>query len=364
MSRKWWVGGMILAWVGFLSTPGLAKVEVVAKGLTEPFNILVDDTYVYWNEGVSAGTTKRVSQCLKGASSTPTVRAKVSGGWPDQPDMTQDSNFVYFPMYYKQAGEEGYSAQIVRLAKAGLTAPSPLFKFVYVQDPPVCMDPGFPGVLEARKGSVYFCAWDFCDSHANEIRRVSNQGANTMGGVTLLGSTGGAGKVTTMSADNVYLYWGYQGAIRRIPRAGGSSSTLVKLSGVPSSLVTPTTGAGGGKTFWLEGNPTTLRVDLKQRQPGGKVLVLAGNLDVFPMMEVYTARALAVDDKYVYFFRKVSGVNQLVRVPIDGGTRTILAKGSDVVEPMGLTADARFVYWADQGDGPRKGTIKRVAKPR
>ena len=90
--------------------------------------------------------------------------------------------------------------------------------------------------------------------------------------------------------------------------------------------------------------------------------VLAGDLGLFPRLNLFAARSLAVDDKYVYFFRKVNGVNQLARMPANGGAVKILAKGSAVVDPMGLAADGTHVYWADRGSGNGSGSIKRAPK--
>ena len=75
---------------------------------------------------------------------------------------------------------------------------------------------------------------------------------------------GFGGVVTCMTVDNLNVYWGENpGTIRCIPQAGGIVTTLETLNGIPYSLVTPTTGRGGGKMFWLETNPNAT-VDLKQ----------------------------------------------------------------------------------------------------
>ena len=344
------------------SLPAAGAVQVQAKGLTDPFSLLVDDVNVYWNEGVKPPRC-RVSQMQKGHPGTLRVRVKAAQCWPDHPDMTQDGAFIYFPMLYRRTGDTNPTEQIARLAKAGLSQPSPLFPFFYTLPPlsPICRDLGFPGVLDAAFGQVFFSVFDFCNSNRTEIRRVSNQGAKKKSEVALLKVHTG-GRVTSVSTDSLYVYWSYQGAIRRLPRIGGNSTTLATLSGIPSSLVTPTTGAGGSMIFWLEANPRTFRVDLKRKKPGGAAGVLAGDLGLFPSLGVFAARALAVDNKNVYFFRKVRGINQIARVPISGGVPVVLAKGADVVNPMALAVDKTHVYWTDRGSGAGKGSVKRVAK--
>lgn len=362
MIRRLWTGPLVAALTLLLNTPVLAQ-QVLARGLTDPFRILVDNVYVYWNEGVAMPNC-RVSRILKGGSSSPTVRVNAGVCWPDHPDMAQDSLYLYFPMNRGNppaVGEE----QIVRLAKAGLSGPADLLN--WDRPPPNQGFHGQNGVLEVNGGKLYYSVFSFDGNGQNQIRSFSKLGINAAGATTLLANTGG-GRVTSMTSDNVYLYWGHwtgaQGSIRRIPLVGGAVTRLVALAGsIPTSIVTPTTAAGGGSIFWLEANPNTLVANLKQRRPDGQILFLARNLSLFPRIGVFAAHALAVSDRNVYFFRRVAGVNQLARVPIGGGVVRVLAAGAGVGNPMGLALDATHAYWADRGAGPRSGAIKRLAVP-
>jgi hypothetical protein len=364
MAKKCLVSLLVLVLSALLTGTAAPQVQVMAGGLTDPFALAVDQVYVYWNEGRSAPDC-RVSQCLKSAPGAVTVRVVVAGGWPDHPDLAQDSAYLYFPMFYPWG--MGYSADIGRLAKAGLTAPAPLFEFYYTQDPehPVCTDPGLSGVLAVQAGAVFSSLWDFCGTNSGEIWRLPAQGALTKEAVVYLADDG-SGRVTSLTTDSVFVYWtaelgGLTGKIYRLPQGGGIATVLETLGGLPAALNAPVTGAGAGSLFWLEFNPISSQIDLKQRTPGGEINTLASGLGLFPGMEVYAARSVAVDEGHVYFFRQQDGSPQLARLPVGGGEVQVLAGSPDVVTPMSLAVDNTHVYWTDQGAGAGTGTVKRVA---
>jgi hypothetical protein len=96
----------------------------------------------------------------------------------------------------------------------------------------------------------------------------------------------------------------------------------------------------------------------------GQIKVLASNLGLAP-----SARAVAVDDNYVYFFRYVVVLfptvkiqTQVARVPIDGGPEEPLGIEDGFNDPQGIAFDPTYVYWTDRGAGPGFGSVKRVSK--
>ena len=112
-----------------------------------------------------------------------------------------------------------------------------------------------------------------------------------------LGSASGGGFGIAVDASNVY--WVTTQAVTKVPVAGGDAVTLA------------TTGGWG----------------------------------------------IAVDATSVYWtdFRNPGSVS---RVPILGGTPTILATGLQY--PAGIAIDATSVYWTNEGDGDRNGSLMKL----
>jgi len=362
----------------FVLTAGMifrveAQVQVVAGGLTQPFALLVDNTYVYWNEFDSSIQHCRVSQRLKDGGGSTTVRVIPAACWLEtHPDLAQDDQFVYFPMTVQ--GVTPYGAYLadsmVRISKSAAAGYTDLFQIDCDADGegPDGACGGFPGVLAVYAGSVYFDLYNFEYNGRRDVRRISTQGASSVGQVQALAVDLGFDRLTSITTDGTYAYWsrlwGSGGIIGSVPLVGGITSTVATLSGSPTSLVTPSTGAGGGSMFWLEVDRSTYQVDLKQRLPGGQIVTLAADLGILPAIEIYAARAVAVDDAYVYFFRRAGGDEQVARVPINGGAVTTLAQGGDVVSPMSMAEQGAYVYWTQIGaGGSGQGAVLRVGKP-
>jgi len=258
-------------------------------------------------------------------------------------------------------------AQIVRLPKfAGQIGPQALFNFTDSQifQGPYAFDIGSFGPLKANLGSVFFAVNNFANSLAEEIRRVSSQGATYPNQVALLGSANQQVEVTCLDTDLVNVTWGEKytnntGAIRAAPLVGGLSSTIATLTGYAGSLATPVSGAGGGKIFWLEANPSSPQVvTLKVCQTGVAPSTLASN--VYPFM-TFGNVALAVDSLNTYYFKVgSSGMADVVQLPLAGGSATVLASG--ITQPAAIAVDSAYVYWTEWGSGANTGAVKRVAK--
>jgi len=359
-----------LALVGLLSGAAAAQVQTIASDLTNPTSILVDGTYVYWTEGLVDNYVKWTNK----ATPASTYYYHLANPGFHTHSLAQDGLFLYFALWTPPGSllnvHPNVGAQIVSLSKFSGSIGT-LFNFTdpEIFEGPFAFDVGYFGPLDTRLGSVFFAVNNFANSEAEEVRRVSDQGATYPSQVGLIGSADQLVEITCLATDNVNVNWGekYQdgtGAIRTAPLVGGISSTIATLAGYAASLVTPTTGAGGGKLFWLEADISSPFPTLNVCQPGGVPKVLASN--VFPFL-TYGNVALAVDNINLYYFAisLSTGETEVVQLPIAGGSPTVLASLGlpTVAFPQGLAGDAGYVYWTDWGGvGPGQGSVKRVAK--
>jgi hypothetical protein len=285
--------------------PGSNSIQVLASGLTDPFNILADNSHVYWNDNVNHPPS-RVCQLSTSNPASPTVRWTAPCGLISPNylyDLAQDSTYVYFPTYFPGSMLSGGAPteQIARFLKASLLPPDYLFKFevygatgcngsggpgpVPPGDPTICNGIGGVDVLAIGADKVFFDIFSFCwDGYTWALRSVAKGGTSasnprSYSGVALL-TKGFSATVNCMTTDNLYVYWSEStGAIRCIPQMGGQVTTLETLTGVPAALVTPITGKGTGKLFWLQTNPDAT-VDLKQSLIAGTAISPTPSLDL------------------------------------------------------------------------------------
>jgi hypothetical protein len=150
--------------------------------------------------------------------------------------------------------------------------------------------------------------------------------------------------------DSVYLHWSDEvlNAILRVPLVGGLSYSVDALApNIPGTLSTPTTGPAGGYHFWIEGfDPNAV---LREQTPGGQPFtLLTGALSIGYNSFVQVG-------SFVY----CATFNGIVRVPITGGTPTVVVDPLDSLVPAGLTSDGTYLYWTAAGDG----SIRRVPLP-
>jgi hypothetical protein len=363
-------GFCLLALLALLGTTAAAQqYQTIAGGLTNPTSILVDGTNVYWTEGL---TNQYVKWTNKGTPA-PIYSYPVPAPGLHTHSLAQDEAFLYFGLWTPPGAplnvHPNVGAQIVRLPKfAGPIGPQTLLNFTDPQifQGPFAFDAGYYGPMDARAGWVYFAVNNFANSQAEEVRRLSNQGATYPSQVGLIGSAAQTVEITGLATDNVNANWAEKyldntGAIRSAPLIGGPSTTIAALPGYAPSLVAPTSGAGSGKLFWLESDNGDPWVRLKACQPGGVPQTLAS--DVFPFMTDVNP-ALAIDSINLYYFAfslTNPGQAEVVQRPIAGGTPTTLASG--LVLPIGLAGDGAYVYWTDWGiGGAGQGSVNRAAK--
>jgi sugar lactone lactonase YvrE len=162
-----------------------------------------------------------------------------------------------------------------------------------------------------------------------------------------------------VALDGAWVYYTSIGdrAVRRVPRRGGVSRTLVVDEHGPTNLAVDDRFVyfgdyGRGENLFVDG-----RVGRVAKDGSGTVLYLAE--------DVPTVGAVLLDGDYVYYASMgttVSGVYQndgaLFRVRKDGSARAEALTARDQRVPVGLAVDEAWVYWASAYGG----TLARCPK--
>jgi sugar lactone lactonase YvrE len=242
------------------------NVVVLASGEDAPTGIAIDDKQVYYSNTYTPGSIKRVGK---------------EGGKPIV--LTEDENFTYYAYRLIVDATSLYwvtdttTGKVVTMPKVG----------------------GAPTILQNKATSPKGLAFDGTSIFwpvFGEIRRappVANAPPTKLSASEQFPSA--------LAADEGAVYWTdmYAATVRRVPKAGGT----------PTTLATMTAGARLG--------------------------------------------AIAVDATHVFFLDPQG--NTVRKVPKTGGPAVTIAIAN---APRGLALDETHVYWTNGGDG----TVMRVAK--
>jgi hypothetical protein len=167
----------------------------------------------------------------------------------------------------------------------------------------------------------------------------------------------GQGRARGVAVDDLYVYWtdGDQGSVKRVAKAGGSTSVLVSDQDSPSGIVVdathmywlllgaPATLSGGN--FVVHGRLMRALKDGSSPEALGVALWVPGALG--------SSTPLAMDDAAVYWMaawlapptRTTSGVDaRIFRFDKTTGAISFVADANDL-EVWGLAVDSTQVYW-------------------
>jgi hypothetical protein len=175
---------------------------------------------------------------------------------------------------------------------------------------------------------------------------------------TTLASQGTGDGVQVIAVDATSVYWANPSGqmVMKVPIGGGTPTTLTSGQVFPDSIAIDAT-----NVYWVNsaGYPGTGTV-MKMPIGGGTPTTLASGQN-FPL-------SITVDATSVYWTNRGARVasggtttttgNNVMKVPIDGGTPTTLASASGQSEPWGIAVDATSVYWTDLTGG----TVMKAAK--
>ena len=288
-------------------------VLTLATGLSNPTDIAVDDTSVYWAE-YGSGTVKKVSKD-GGAVTT------LASGLYSATSLAVDSSYVYF------ADDVGINAaSIKKVSKSGGSSTT--------------IASGQPSAWKVTVdgANVYWT-----DGYGGTIRKVPING----GSVSILatGSTSPSGIVV----DSTNVYWSEftnPGAVRKIPIQGGTVTTLANNSNTPGISV------DGNNLYWTE-NVWSNNGKLSQVSVnGGSITNLATGLN--------SPWDVAADGTNAYIVENSSS-GTVMQVSSGGGDIITLASG--LAEPVAVAIDGANVYWIERnGGGNGTGTVKKVQK--
>jgi hypothetical protein len=150
-----------------------------------------------------------------------------------------------------------------------------------------------------------------------------------------------------IAIDATYIYFtqGSAGTVSRIARNGSGLRVLAASQDRPIGIAVDT-----DNVYWV--NQTTFQGRVMKQSLGGGDPVELANSELYP-------EDIAVDGTHVYWTNR-AGTGSIVRVPIDGGSKTVLASGAGLVNTYHLAIDDTHVYWTNGGDGAYTGSVMRV----
>lgn len=175
-------------------------------------------------------------------------------------------------------------------------------------------------------------AWVYvAERDTGEIKRVAKAG----GAVASLGK-GGAGAHELLQ-DEASLYWFDDGGLRKLPKTGGTPTTLHPESGKGLQLV-------DGQFFWVSDGDLPHILTLPSAGGVAREIVLPDEtVDPSGLARGRNPSVMRVDGADLYFVDP-----ELHRVPLTGGDVTVLFRAED--PPRILTIDAQHFVWSgDRG---------------
>jgi len=159
-----------------------------------------------------------------------------------------------------------------------------------------------------------------------------------------------------VALDSTYVYWGEAvglGAVRRVPKSGGTVVDINRGGGMVAGVILDSTTAPT-RIIYSDGSVDggTSSLFSIPLAGGARSTIAAGGVD----------GDFLLDAGIIYGATLVKPTGFVYSVPATGGTATILA--SNLQNPRGITTDANFVYFSgDLGTAPGgPGAIVKMAK--
>jgi len=315
-------------------------VTTLASNLSNtPVAMAVDATNVYWTGAAVGQDTTGVVLMVPKAGGTVTTLA--SGVNPAA--MVIDSTSVYF------SDLTGDTLLKVPIGGGNVTT-------LYTLSSTNPNVPGRAGALAIQGDELYWV-----DGGSSRVVKLSTSG----GTFTTLFTGSTTADYASIAVNATDAYWDFNspspiGAIKKVPLAGGTATTVATLTAEPSVLT-----IDANNVYWVDGNDqapdggepagAVKQVPLS----GGTVVTLAVGTGLTDLT-VGDPVALAVDANNVYWVNYGNGY--VISAPIGGGTPTTLASPAtgdeSRYEPTAIAVDGTSVYWATTGNN--SGSILKV----
>jgi len=188
------------------------------------------------------------------------------------------------------------------------------------------------------------------DDFSNEVLSVPSSGGDPI-------SVARTHEVSALTIDATSAYWlDVDGAkrtstVKKAPLAGGAAIELASAQLYTGGLAVDST-----SVYWIDLDQPlgTVRV-MKVPLEGGPATTLLSMASYSPN----EAGTLAVDETSAYF---VGGADGVLKIPLAGGTPTLLTSGSSGALVPSVAIDATNVYWADLA--PEGGSVRVMKVPR
>ncbi|MCK9423782.1 MAG: DUF5050 domain-containing protein [Bacteroidales bacterium] len=274
-----------------------AQVTTLASNLDSPWSVCTDGSFVYWVEGnMSTGAVKKVS--VNGGDVT-----TLASGLPEPRAIAVDASSVYW--IERNNGSNG------SLKKVPVNGGDVTTLVTGLRNAQNHM------ALDAN--NIYW--GDGKAGGGGEIKKVSKNG----GTVTSLVSTGILNLKTAIAVDETFVYF-YDDLnhIKTVPVNGGAVTTIG--TGTPEAYA-----LYGSDIYWIEYGSGTVK---KMPKSGGTVTTLATGSN--------SPSNLAVDGTSVFWI-EFNNPGRVMKVPVGGGTSTIVSNEANTI---GVAVDNTNVYWA------------------
>jgi sugar lactone lactonase YvrE len=160
----------------------------------------------------------------------------------------------------------------------------------------------------------------------------------------------------SVAVDASFVYWTNQGsnanayqdgAVMKIPLSGGTPSVLATGQNAPQGLVVNAQGL-----YWISNAEVLLTLPLDS-SGGGQPSQVAPTAP-----RDFNITGFATDATSVYWTEGTGGLpfdSRVMKVPLAGGTPTVLASGQDY--PEGIAIDGSNVYWSTVGGAIMKTSL-------
>jgi len=197
---------------------------------------------------------------------------------------------------------------------------------------------GQPGAQGVTLDSTY-AYWTLGNSGYSAVMKVPSGGA----GATVVASGGNGPQGVAVDGTHVYWTTFYSSTVEEALLTGGTPTVLATGQSWPEGIA-----LYGTSVYWTT-NGTVMALDLA----GGSPMTLATAQNNPSAGGVNTDIGIAVDARFVYWADYGDGF--VMTVPRAGGASIRLASGGN---PLGIAIDDTYVYWTDYARGTVMKTLK------